>query len=226
MPLLPGLHLSATLPMLRRLLLPRIQLIKQVVWSPSTPSAPTSMQTEAIANLVLQRSQFLRFVQRRVESPATAEDIIQSAYIRAIEQAPTLRSEESAVAWFYRILRNAVIDHYRHRSAEDHALERWAQDLTEAAPDPQTEEIVCECIDQVLLTLKPAYSEILREVDLAGKSLETFSNKVGITTGNAAVRVHRARQALKKQLTLVCGTCAKHGCTNCTCAKVERAIHS
>jgi RNA polymerase sigma factor (sigma-70 family) len=175
------------------------------------------MQTEAIDNLVLQRSQFLRFVQRRVESPAAAEDIIQSAYIRAIEQIPALRSDESAVAWFYRVLRNAVIDHYRHRSAEDRALERWANDLTEAAPDPQTEEIVCECIDEVLPTLKPAYSEILREVDLAGKSLESFSNKAGITTGNAAVRIHRARQALKKQLMLVCSICARHGCLNCTC---------
>jgi RNA polymerase sigma factor (sigma-70 family) len=175
------------------------------------------MQTEAIANLVLQRSQFLRFVQRRVESPATAEDIIQSAYIRAIEQAPTLRAEESAAAWFYRILRNAVIDHYRHRAAEDRALERWAQDLTEAAPDPQTHEIVCECIAEVLLTMKPAYSEILRSVDLADATLDTFAKNVGITAGNAAVRIHRARQALKKQLTQICGTCAKHGCINCTC---------
>ena len=176
------------------------------------------MPTEAIANLVLQRSQFLRFVQRRVESPATAEDIIQSAYIRAIEQAPTLREQESAAAWFYRILRNAVIDHYRHRAAEDRALERWAQDLTEATPDPQTHEIVCECITEAILTMKPAYSEILRSVDLADTTLDTFAKKVGITAGNAAVRVHRARQALKKQLTQICGTCAKHGCVNCTCS--------
>jgi RNA polymerase sigma factor (sigma-70 family) len=175
------------------------------------------MQTQAIANLILERKQFLHFVQRRVDSPATAEDIIQSAYIRAIEQAPTLREEESAAAWFYRILRNAVIDHYRHRAAEDRALERWAHDLAETTPDPETHEIVCECIGEVLLTMKPAYSEILRKVDLAETSLDTFAKEMGITTGNAAVRVHRARQALKKQLTLVCGTCAKHGCINCTC---------
>jgi RNA polymerase sigma-70 factor (ECF subfamily) len=204
--------------MLRRPHRPSIQLTKQggVEHNRTTQ---TSMQTEAIANLVLQRSQFLRFVQRRVDSPATAEDIIQSAYIRVMEQASTLRSEESAAAWFYRILRNAVIDHYRHRAAEDRALERWAQDLaTEAAPDPQTHEIVCECIHEVLLTMKPAYSEILRTVDLAETTLDTFARQTGITAGNAAVRVHRARQALKKQLTLVCGTCARHGCINCTCA--------
>ena len=176
------------------------------------------MQAEAITGLALQRNQFLHFVQRRVNSPAIAEDIIQSAYIRAIEHAPALRKEESAVAWFYRILRNAVIDYYRHRAAEDHALEQWAQDLaTGPAPDPQTEEIVCGCIDQVLPTLKPSYSEILRSVDLAGQNLESFATKAGISAGNAAVRIHRARQALKKELIRVCSACAKLACANCTC---------
>jgi len=176
------------------------------------------MQTDAVAGLIPQRKRFLHFVQKRVDSPTIAEDIIQSAYVRAIEQAPTLRSEESAFAWFYRILRNAVIDHYRHSAAEDRALERWAQNLaTEAAPDPETEQIICECIGQVLPTMKPSYSEILRDVDLAELSLEAFAAKAGITPGNAAVRIHRARQALRKQLALVCGICAKDGCVNCTC---------
>jgi RNA polymerase sigma factor (sigma-70 family) len=174
--------------------------------------------TDAIAGLIPQRRRFLHFVQRRVDSLVTAEDIIQSAYLRAVEQAPTLRNEESAVAWFYRILRNAVIDHYRHQAAEDRALERWVQDLAnEAAPDPETEQLVCECIGQVLPIMKPSYSDILREVDLAELSLEDFAAKTGITTGNAAVRIHRARQALRKQLALVCGICAKHACVNCTC---------
>jgi RNA polymerase sigma factor (sigma-70 family) len=177
------------------------------------------MPTEAIADLILQRKQFLHFVRRRVDSTPTAEDILQSAYTRALEQSSTIRSEESAAAWFYRILRNAVIDHYRHRAAEDRALERWASDLaTEATPDPQTEAIVCECIDAALLTMKPAYSQVLRDVDLSGTSLQTFAAASKITAGNAAVRVHRARQALKKQLTLICGTCSRHGCINCTCA--------
>ena len=176
------------------------------------------MQTEAITGLIDQRRQFLRFVEGRVNSPATAEDIIQAAYIRAMEKASTLQQHESAVAWFYRILRNAVIDHYRHRAAEDRALEQWAKDLiTELQPDAATQNIVCQCIDNVLSTLKPAYSEIIREVDLAENSIESFARKSGITPGNASVRAHRARQALKKQLILTCRTCAKHACIDCTC---------
>jgi RNA polymerase sigma-70 factor (ECF subfamily) len=153
-----------------------------------------------------------------VGSRAIAEDIIQAAYVRAMEKANTLQKDESAIAWFYRILRNAVIDHYRHRAAEDHALEQWANDLiTETQPDATIRNIVCECIDSVLSTLTPSYSEIIREVDLAENSIDSFARKAGITPGNASVRAHRARQALKKRLIQTCRTCAMHGCIDCTC---------
>lgn len=176
------------------------------------------MPTEAIAGLIDQRAQFLRFVENRVGSHAIAEDIIQAAYIRAIEKASTLQKEESATAWFYRILRNAVIDHYRRRSAEDRALEQWARELiTETQPDESMQNIVCQCIESVLTDLKPQYSEIIRSVDLNENSLDSFAASAGITPGNAAVRVHRARQALKKQLARTCGTCAEHRCVDCTC---------
>ena len=176
------------------------------------------MQTQAIDELILQRAKFLQFVKGRVAAPAIAEDILQSAYIRAMEKASTLHKDESAVAWFYRILRNAVIDHYRHRAAEDRALEEWAKELiTETQPDETMQNIVCQCIESVLSTLKPQYNEIIRSVDLAENTLETFAKSAGITPGNAAVRVHRARQALKKQLALTCGTCAEHSCIDCTC---------
>ncbi|HZY63276.1 MAG TPA: sigma-70 family RNA polymerase sigma factor [Edaphobacter sp.] len=176
------------------------------------------MPTEAIAGLIDQRTQFLRFVENRVGSHAVAEDIIQAAYIRAIEKASTLQKDESATAWFYRILRNAVIDHYRRRATEDRALEQWAKELiTEVQPDESMHNIVCRCIESVLTSLKPQYSEIIRSVDLNENSLDSFAASAGITPGNAAVRVHRARQALKKQLALTCGTCAEHRCIDCTC---------
>jgi RNA polymerase sigma factor (sigma-70 family) len=173
------------------------------------------------------RRRFLAFLERRVEDRAIAEDILQAAYIRALESQASasqtsesrgLRDEESAVAWFYRILRNAVIDHYRRRTTEGAALARWAQELESAtAPEPQLEEAACQCIAGALEVIPPAYADLLREVDLKEQSLADFARARAITQGNAAVRAHRARAALRKQLIRCCGACAEHGCIDCRC---------
>lgn len=55
----------------------------------------------------------------------------------------------------------------------------------------------------------------LREME--GASVAEAAARLGITPGNAAVRVHRARQALKQRLEAACGTCTEHGCLDCSC---------
>src|SRR5690348_14340111 len=124
--------------------------------------------TEATFESLLElRRRFLAFLERRVEDRAIAEDILQSAYVRALESKGRLRATESAVAWFYRILRNAVIDHYRRRTTESTALDRWGRELENAtAPEPQLEQTACQCIAGALDGMTPAYADFLREVDL------------------------------------------------------------
>jgi RNA polymerase sigma-70 factor (ECF subfamily) len=182
------------------------------------------MSDSSLNSLVTLRRQFLGFVTRRVQDEALAEDILQSAYMRAISSGNSLREDESAVAWFYRILRNAIIDHYRRRTTEVAAFERLAQELeTESSPNPLLQQTTCQCIAGALETLAPAYAALLREVDLGEASLSRFAETQGITPGNAAVRAHRARAALRKQLLRCCGTCATHGCLDCTCRATVRA---
>lgn len=175
--------------------------------------------TETALNTLLDlRSQFLAFLRRRVDDTAVAEDILQTAYLRALESSDRLRAEESVVAWFYRILRNAIIDNYRRNTTEGAALERWAlelQDLT--AAEPQLYDATCRCIERALTTLRPAYAELLREVDLAEGELAGYAAKNNISAANAAVRAHRARAALRRQLVRCCGACASHGCLECSC---------
>ena len=175
----------------------------------------------AVASLIEERSRFLQFVERRISDRAAAEDLLQAAYARAVAQAGTLRDGEAARAWFYRILRNAAIDFYRHRAFENRVVSAMPDDFDAAEP-PRAEDNTCQCIHHAVDQLKTEYAEVLREVELADQdtgSLESYAARTGITTGNASVRAHRARKALMKSLQHTCGSCAGAGCLNCTCAQ-------
>jgi RNA polymerase sigma factor (sigma-70 family) len=181
-------------------------------------SSAQSNPQPTIDALLDQRRQFLRFLERRVSSPSLAEDILQNAYLRALEHSSAIRKDESSTAWFYRVLRNAVIDHYRHRQVEDRVFNQWAAELeTEVAPNDLTHNLVCQCIARALPSLTPAYAQILGEVDLAESSLAAFASAHNITQQNATVRIHRARKALRQRLTETCGACSAHGCLDCNC---------
>jgi RNA polymerase sigma-70 factor, ECF subfamily len=54
--------------------------------------------------------------------------------------------------------------------------------------------------------------------------VKAFAEERGLTATNAAVRVHRAREALKKRVTQACGTCAEHGCLDCSCKSPSKRL--
>jgi RNA polymerase sigma-70 factor (ECF subfamily) len=177
-----------------------------------------TLASEALERLLARRDEFLRFVEKRVDSRTTAEDILQSAFVRGIEKESTIRDEESAVAWFYRLLRNAVIDHYRSQGSASRFFEQWPEGLD--VPGEQVEFVtneICRCVGHVFEELKPEYGEALRIVDIEERPISELAKKSGITSNNATVRVHRAREALRKQVRRVCGSCAEHRCVDCRC---------
>jgi RNA polymerase sigma-70 factor (ECF subfamily) len=174
--------------------------------------------------LVDNHARFLSFLERRVGSRDEAEDILQDAFVRSVDRAGSLRDAESATAWFYRVLRNAVIDHYRREGTRSRAVERLAAEA-EGPPWPveELERVACACVTAMVDTLKPEYGTAIRRVDLEGQTVRGFAEEAGITPTNAGVRLHRAREALRRQLARSCGTCLEHGCLDCTCGGAPRA---
>ena len=177
---------------------------------------------EVVTVLVDRHRRFLRFLESRLGSRAAAEDVLQAAYVKGLERGGELRDNESAVAWFYRLLRNALIDHYRHRDAEGRALARHAEEPRIERSDAELEAAVCECVHGLIPTLKAEYADILRATEMEGAGVAEVAVRLGITPGNAGVRLHRARQALKQRLETTCGTCTEHGCLDCSCEASQR----
>lgn len=176
------------------------------------------MPAEVTTRLVENHRQFLAFLERRLGDRALAEDILQDAFVRSLEKADTVRDRDSSVAWFYRMLRNAVIDHYRRAGSRNRALESLAREMEGAVePPPEIHDAICGCVLLAASALKPEYEQAIRRVEIDGVAVQDFAIENGITANNAAVRVFRAREALRKEVRASCGTCAEHGCLNCTC---------
>jgi RNA polymerase sigma-70 factor (ECF subfamily) len=171
-----------------------------------------------VTTLLENRRAFLRYLERRVGDRALAEDILQDAFAKVSARPEQAPHDEGIVPWFYRTLRNAAVDQFRRRAAADRAYEAFAREIeTHEAPAGELEAEICACVSRLATTLKPEYAEALQAIEVSGTPVKAFAERKGLSAGNAAVRVFRAREALKKRVTESCGTCAEHGCVNCTC---------
>jgi RNA polymerase sigma-70 factor (ECF subfamily) len=183
------------------------------------PHSP-GLAPDVIRVLTDNHRRFLTFLERRVGSREAAEDILQDAFVRTLPRRERFDDERSILAWFYRILRNAVVDRYRKQGLEQRlfaAEEDGRQVPDPASEDPELFEEVCRCVRELVDTLKPEYAEAIRHVDLEGGSVTALAAAAAITPNNAAVRLHRAHQALRRQVARICGTCATHACMDCRC---------
>jgi RNA polymerase sigma-70 factor (ECF subfamily) len=195
---------------------------KQARLAERTELSKISPQSEFLDRLLNSQSEFRAFLRRRLSDDAVAEDLLQQGLLRAVEQQHTLHNKESVVAWFYRVLRNALVDYYRARAAETRKAEGFHQELNargeQAVPSPdEMKPTVCACLERLLPGIRPAYAELLRRIDLQGESADTVAKDLTLTKNNLTVRLHRARQAMRSALEASCGVCTKHGCLNCTC---------
>ncbi len=184
--------------------------------SDDASDATGSLTQPVIDQRVANHREFLQFVERRIGNRALAEEIVQDAFVRSLDRGDEIR--DSVLGWFYRVLRNAIIDRRRRQAVADRRLDEFAAEL-ESGGDGGEElaGVVCRCVGQLADTLKPEYADALRRIEIEGVPVKDYADAAGITANNAGVRIFRARDALRKQVARSCGTCAEHGCLDCTC---------
>ena len=167
---------------------------------------------------------FVAFARNRLGDHHLAEDVVQESLIKALTADRHPETDEETTAWFYRILRLAIIDVYRKQGARSRALERFEKEFP-GSPDEEDERELCKCFRRLLTLVPEQYRELLEEVDLKGGELDAVAAKLGLTRNNLTVRLHRARKHLRKALTSNCRACSVHGCLDCTCEEAEAHCH-
>ncbi len=170
-----------------------------------------------LQSLLEQRPAFVGFVQRRVSDPTLAEDLVQEALIKAMDRLEGIQ-EEARVGWFYKVLENAITDHFRRSSTATRAFDRLGEELADAVESVDDAPArTCKCVTRLKAELKPEYAEALERIEVDEVAVKDFADEAGISRSNAAVRVFRAREALRQKVETTCGHCARAGCVDCSC---------
>jgi RNA polymerase sigma-70 factor (ECF subfamily) len=168
---------------------------------------------QVVAAIEGERGRYVDFLRRRVGPDA--EDVYQQSLLKAIERAGAVRDLSLARPWFWRVLRNAVADHHAARVSRDARLAALA--ASEAAT-PDEAAAACACALGLLPKLPAAYGEMLRRVDVDDERVVDVARDLGISADNAAVRLHRARKALRERLQGCCKASSMRACFECQCA--------
>ena len=168
-----------------------------------------------IDSLMGERTRFVRLARSRVASDADAEDVVQRALIRATERASQIADPSRARAWFYRILRRAIVDHHRRKPLEMSGAE--TPDHEPEAPEARPLLPACACAVHLLGELRPAYAEVVRRVDFDEEDPATVAEALGVSMANLCVRLHRARRALRERVEGHCGVSSIEPCLECMC---------
>ena len=167
-----------------------------------------SIPADLANRLLAHRQTFKAFLASRVGNEADAEDLLQNGLVKALQRGGELKDGEKAVAWFYQILRNVVVDHVRSRNAATRREDAWMNETVTLADDAEAERQICACFEKMLPALKPAHAELLRRVELEGEPVAKAASALGITPNYASVSLHRARAELRAKLMDFCGDCA------------------
>lgn len=191
---------------------------------PSSKSAG-SVEDNVRAALVENRKGFLLYFRRRLGTTQDAEDALHDFYLRVLESSHQVANPGRLHAWLKRVLRSTLVDRYRRTASRKRLLAEFAVLPAETADEIDV-AADCECVDRYLLALKPEFAEVLRRADMLEQPHALIARELGLSVGNVAVRLHRARKALRERLVGLCETCSTQDDGRCRCEPDEPSSRS
>lgn len=137
------------------------------------------------------------FINGITNNMVVAEDIVQETFIKLYVKKPRFNGKSSFKTWLYRIGRNTAVDYIRHhRRAEMISLDN----STEYVESDYFKDDRDNTLHAAIKNLKDEYSLILWLTYFEGMSINEASVILGKSKNNTSVLLHRAKDALRKEL--------------------------
>ena len=153
------------------------------------------------------KSNLHRFILRRANNEADADDILQDVFIKIHSNIGRLRETTKLHSWVYQITRNAIIDHYRSRRT-DLSIDALPGDFDIAKdelPEADTErEEIMACLSPMVERLPDEYQRAIVMSDVQGITQAKVAGELKLSLSGAKSRVQRARGKMKNMLLDCC----------------------
>ena len=156
------------------------------------------------------------YARRRVESEQVAEELVQETFLAALQNFDSFAGRSSPKTWLIAILRNKLINYYRERSRRRQqpldldvgdqcfnsqgiwkvSVGNWPRRPDQTIESQEFWQAFDDCVSKLPSSSAEAF--ILRVFD--DLDTENICKTLDISTTNLAVRLHRARLALRNCL--------------------------
>lgn len=152
-------------------------------------------------------------------NPADAEEVVQDVFLTIVRKGQSFEGRAALGSWIYRVTTNAALNKRRgkrrevetsleeclptykadgHRAGDrTFVLADWSQDPEATLLSNETRRQVNRAID----TLPERYRAVLVLRDVEELSNEEMADALGESVASVKSRLHRARMALREQLT-------------------------
>lgn len=167
---------------------------------------------EAFGEIVeLFKDKVFQICYRMLGNRHEAEDIAQEAFVRAYVNIHSFNLNKKFSTWLYRIATNLCIDRIRKKKPDSFldeevagtdGLNLYSQIAAEGkSPDSEVETMeLQEIVQREILKLPDKYRIVIVLRYMDDLSLKEISEVLDMPLGTVKTRIHRAREALRKQL--------------------------
>jgi RNA polymerase sigma-70 factor (ECF subfamily) len=139
--------------------------------------------------------------ERLLGDRADAEDLVQDAFLRALDRLPLLDPNRPFGPWFYTLLRNLGINQLRAKKVRHTEPESPDAPSYDALPDEEMERTEFrERFDVALAALPPRQREIVMLFEVEGWKGVEIAEHLGLTPENVRWHLHQAKKTLRAAL--------------------------
>ncbi len=142
------------------------------------------------------------FINKRVNNPPVADDILQEIFIKIQLQIKTLKWAGKIQAWIYQITRNAIIDYYRTHKPESELPESLSAPVSD--PGDTARQEIADGLLLMIRKLPPQYREFVMMSEIEGLKQREIADRQKVTISCAKSRIQRGKARLKKMLLQCC----------------------